>query len=70
MQTQAAITRNHTHHRCGPSHPKARLTTEQVAEIRALYARGGLGYGLLGEIFNCGASTIRDIVQLLTRWNG
>ncbi len=67
MQT---ITRNHTNHRCGASHPKARLTAEQVAEIRAIYESGGVGYGYLAERYECGVSTVRDIVQRKTRWSG
>jgi hypothetical protein len=69
MQTNQ-ITRNHTGHRCGACHQKAKLTTPQVHEMRALYQTGRLGYGSLAEIFNCGESTVRDIVKYRTRWIG
>jgi hypothetical protein len=38
--------------------------------MRAIYDSGGIGYGYLAEIFNCGASTARDIVLRRTRWSG
>jgi len=65
-----AETRNHTGHLCGANHPKARLTTEQVKEMREIYTSGSIGYPFLAEIFNCGISTARDIVLYRTRWNG
>jgi hypothetical protein len=69
MQTKQ-ITRNQTGHRCGRSHPKAKLTTDQVVEIRKLYEGGGFGYEVLALAFSCGISTVRDIVKYRTRWNG
>ena len=62
------ITRGHTNHRAGASHPKAKLTDQQVKEMRAIYESGGIGYGFLADYFKCGASTVRDIVQYRTRW--
>lgn len=37
--------------RVGASHQKAKLTSEQVAEMRAIYETGGKGYGFLAEIY-------------------
>jgi Mor family transcriptional regulator len=65
MQT---ITRNHTGHRCGASHQRAKLTTEQVNAMRAEYSAGGAGYAYLAAKYQCGVSTVRDIVQYRTRW--
>lgn len=70
MKLPTPITRNHTRHRCGACHQKAKLTTEQVNEIRALYATDGYSYEALAIVFGCGVSTVRDIVQLRTRWSG
>jgi len=41
------ITRNHTNHRCGASHQRAKLTTEQVSAMRAEYEAGVGGYEYL-----------------------
>lgn len=65
-----AIARGKKNARCGLSHPKARLTTAQVIEMREIYDSGGVGYGYLAEIYKCGISTARDIVQRRTRWDG
>ncbi len=62
------ITRNHTGHRCGASHQRSKLTTEQVTAMRAEYSAGGVGYQYLAAKYECGASTARDIVQYRTRW--
>jgi hypothetical protein len=56
--------------RVGASHHRSKLTSEQVAEMRAIYETGGKGYGFLAEIYKCGASTVRDIVQYRTRFAG
>jgi hypothetical protein len=69
MQNQT-ITRNHTNHRCGACHQKAKLTSAQVAEMRAEHAQGGCSYQYLAQKFKCGISTARDIVLYRTRWNG
>lgn len=63
------ITRGPTNHRCGKSHPKAKLTDEQVRRMRSLYEQGKGGYGALAKVFECGASTVRDICQYRTRWS-
>lgn len=60
--------RNHTGHRVGAWHPKAKLTAQQVADMRAEYAAGRIGYNRLAQKYGCGISTVRDIVTLATRW--
>lgn len=55
-------------------HHRAKLTTEQVKDIRHLYStwkanNGRKGYGALAEMFGCGQSTIRDIVTYRTRFS-
>lgn len=64
------ITRSPTGHRCGASHHRAKLTTEQVKEMRALRETAGMSYAKLGIIFHCGESTARDIVNYRTRIAG
>ncbi len=54
-------------HRCGESHQHAKLTTEQVKEMRALREATGMGYAKLAAQFGCGESTARDIVNYYTR---
>lgn len=51
----------------GQEHPRARLTDEQVAEIRDLHEQGGLGYKRLAARFNTSPSTIRNICTYATR---
>jgi hypothetical protein len=62
------IRRNHTGHRCGSDHPKAKLTEEKVKAMRADYVAGKGGYGTLAKLYQCGASTARDICTYRTRW--
>jgi hypothetical protein len=59
--------RNHTGHRIGEWHGKARLTDEQVAKMRRMYKPGIVGYRLLAKEFGCGESTVRDICTYRTR---
>lgn len=54
-------------HRCGQSHPRAKLTLEQVREMRELHEKSGKGYRLLAKLFACGQSTARDICTYRTR---
>lgn len=61
------ITRTLTGHRCGASHQKAKLTTEQVKEMRSLREKTGASYAALASKFGCGQSTARDIVNYWTR---
>jgi hypothetical protein len=66
--TSPVITRNHTGHRVGACHQRAKLTTVQVKAIRAAYSAGGWSYAKLAAVYGCGVSTVRDIVLLRTRW--
>ena len=63
------IRRNHTGHRVGQHHQRAKLTDDQVKEIRAMhmpYVRGR-GYKALALKFGAAESTIRDICTYRTR---
>ncbi len=56
----------------GEHHPRARLSDEEVAEMRYTWQRWKAagdrrGYGSLAELWGVGASTARDIVQYRTR---
>lgn len=59
--------RNHTNHRVGEWHPRARLTDQQVSEMRAIRHETGASYQALASRFSCGVSTARDIVTYRTR---
>ena len=60
-------TRAPSGHRCGESHQRAKLTTEQVIEMRAIRESTGASYAVLASKFGCGESTARDIVNYWTR---
>lgn len=60
-------TRAPSGHRCGASHQRAKLTTEQVKEMRAIREATGASYAVLASRFGCGVSTARDIVNYWTR---
>lgn len=62
------ISRNHTGHRVGQSHHRAKLTDAQVREMRELRERHGWKYAALALKFGCGESTVRDICTYRTRW--
>ena len=61
------ITRSPSGHRCGQSHPRARLSFEQVCRMRDLNQNRGAGYRTLAVFFHCGISTARDICTYRTR---
>lgn len=63
------IRRNHTGHRIGEDHQRAKLTDEQVRAIRAKHKpnKRGFGYAALAKESGCGVSTIRDICTFRTR---
>lgn len=48
-------------------HHRAKLSYEQVREIRKTHLAYVVGYETLAKRFNCGASTIRDICRYRTR---
>lgn len=60
-------TRSPSGHRCGSSHQRAKLTTEQVNQMRSLRETTGASYATLAAQFGCGESTARDIVNYWTR---
>lgn len=53
----------------GEAHCRARLTDEEVKQMRTLHRRTGMGYQSLAGMFHCGVSTARDICTLRTRRN-
>lgn len=55
-------------HRIGASHHRAKLSDAQVAQLRAAYIPGKVGYESLAKQFGCGISTARDLVQYKTRY--
>lgn len=61
--------RNHTGHRVGECHHRAKLSDSDVAEMRRLrHEKPWLwSYRALAEYFGCGQSTARDIVNHWTR---
>jgi DNA invertase Pin-like site-specific DNA recombinase len=52
---------------CGERHHNAKLTDEQVREIRRQYAECEKGYRMLADIFECSVATVRDIIKGKTR---
>lgn len=60
------IRRNAGGWRVGESHGMAKLSDKDVELIRTLYEEG-LGYGRISKKFECGESTVRDIVKGRTR---
>ena len=63
-------TRATSGHRCGSSHQRAKLTTDQVKQMRNLRETTGMSYAKLAAQFGCGESTARDIVNYHTRIAG
>jgi len=67
--------RNHTGHRVGEDHHRAKLSDEKVRELRRQYEEatpragkgGGGGYGSLAREHGLSWSTVRDIVTYRTR---
>ena len=64
------LTRAPSGQRCGESHQRAKLTTDQVNEMRAMREFTGASYAALAAQFGCGESTARDIVNYWTRIAG
>lgn len=63
-------TRSDTNHLCGASHPRAKLSTSQVDNMRDAYEAGGQSYARLAQQYQCGIATVRDIVLYRTRCAG
>ena len=53
---------------CGESHPKSKLSDEQVRVIRRMHSEG-LSYRVIGEAMGVSMWTVRDICQFVTRIN-
>ena len=51
----------------GEKHPKAKLTDHDCDLVRQLHDRYGIPYVEMAEKFECGKSTIADIVKYKTR---
>lgn len=51
----------------GEAHGHAKLTNEQVRDMRRLRQVYGKSYWVLAQIFGCGESTARDITNYYTR---
>lgn len=64
---QKTLTLNDRRYRIGESHHRAKLTDEQVDEMRELHEEQGIGYRTLAKQFNVSKRTVRDIVQYKTR---
>ncbi len=61
------IARTHQGYRCGEGHQRAKLTDQQVADLRELHQNHSWGYRRLAQHFGCGTSTARDIATYRTR---
>lgn len=64
---QRTLTLNERRYRIGESHHRAKLTDEQVDQMRELHEEQGIGYRTLAKQFNVSKRTVRDIVQYKTR---
>jgi len=62
------VRRNHTGHRVGEAHQKAKLSDEDVRVMREMREEKGWSYAKLAKHFDCGESTARDIIKYRTRW--
>lgn len=54
---------NTLHYAKGNNHPQAKLTEDQVSEIRKTYKAGGYSYSALAKQYGVSAATISDIVN-------
>lgn len=59
--------RNHTGHRVGEDHHRAKGDDALVARVRREYEAGKGGYGALAKRHGIGESTVRDWVKYYTR---
>lgn len=58
-----------TGHICGQSHYRARLSDEQVKNLRADYKPFVFSIQKCADKYRCGFSTARDIIYFATRKN-
>jgi len=68
MTRKAFVSRGWTGHRIGESHPRARLSNEDVRLVRALHDEG-IGYKRIGEKFETSPKTIESICTGRTRYD-
>lgn len=61
------VARNHTGHRVGQQHHRAKLSDESVRQMRHDRERHGMSYKRLAAKYGCGVSTARDITLYWTR---
>lgn len=54
----------------GPTHPQAKLSTDQVDALRDAYERGEGGYRRLGQRFGLSWHTVRGICTYRRRCRG
>lgn len=54
--------------RVGETHHRAILTDHDVDLIRALRDEYGLTYQQIADKFECGRSTVRDVIKCRRRW--
>ncbi|PHR17856.1 MAG: hypothetical protein COA41_11180 [Sphingopyxis sp.] len=59
--------RNHTGHRVGEWHGRAKMSSAQVASMRADYIPHVFGLTKVAKKHNCPRSTARDICTYATR---
>lgn len=57
---------NGNRRRVGDSHPKARLTDEEVELIRELWSQG-MGVKRIGEKMECSVNTVKSIISFRRR---
>lgn len=62
--------RNHTGHRVGAWHHKAKMPTETIEAMRAEYIPYVNGLTKLARKYHCPRSTVRDICSYATRAAG
>jgi len=67
MPKNCTVRRAFTGHRVGESHPRADLSSDDIALIRTLHEDHQIGYGTLGKKFEKPRSTIRNICNYTTR---
>lgn len=61
------IARNHTGHRIGEGHHRAKLSDAQVKHMRAMHEVAGLGIASCAKYFQVPFSTARDVLRYYTR---
>lgn len=65
----ALVTNTRQSKRQNVQHHRAKLTAEQVKQMRSEYVPYNVGYGELALRYGCGESTVRDICTYRTRVN-